>query len=110
MARPVITTDAPGCRETVIDGKNDFLVPMLDANALAAAMERSILQPELIGRIGQASRRIAEERFDVRKINQTIMPEKRSPLRKSVRGSGPILEADDDHMFGFERVCIHHPS
>jgi glycosyltransferase involved in cell wall biosynthesis len=75
MARPVITTDAPGCRETVIDGKNGFLVPVRNADALAAAMERFILQPELIGRMGQASRRIAEECFDVREINQTIMRE-----------------------------------
>jgi len=40
VARPVITTDAPGCRETVIDGKNGFLVPMRNAKALAGAMIR----------------------------------------------------------------------
>jgi glycosyltransferase involved in cell wall biosynthesis len=75
MARPVITTDAPGCRETVIDGKNGFLVPVRDPGALAAAMERFILQSDLIDEMGQASRRIAEERFDVRKINQVILQE-----------------------------------
>jgi glycosyltransferase involved in cell wall biosynthesis len=75
MARPVITTDAPGCRETVIDGNNGFLVPVRNAEALAAAMERFILQPELIESMGQASRRIAEERFDVHKINQVILRE-----------------------------------
>jgi len=73
MARPVITTDAPGCRDTVIDGENGFLVPVRDAEALAEAMERFILEPELIETMGQASRRIAEERFDVRKINQVIL-------------------------------------
>jgi glycosyltransferase involved in cell wall biosynthesis len=75
MALPVITTDAPGCRETVIDGKNGFLVPMRDLGALAAAMERFILQPDLISEMGQASRKIAEERFDVRKINLIILKE-----------------------------------
>lgn len=75
MARPVITTDAPGCRETVIDGKNGFLVPARDAKALADAMERFILQPELIERMGKASRLIAEERFDVHKVNQIILRE-----------------------------------
>jgi glycosyltransferase involved in cell wall biosynthesis len=75
MARPVITTDAPGCRETVIDGKNGFLVPVRDPNALAAAMERFILQPELIEKMGQASRKMAENLFDVKKINQIIMQE-----------------------------------
>lgn len=75
MARPVITTDAPGCRETVIDGENGFLVPVRDAEALATAMERFILNPSLIEKMGKASRRIAEERFDVQKINQVILRE-----------------------------------
>jgi glycosyltransferase involved in cell wall biosynthesis len=73
MARPVITTDAPGCRETVIDGVNGFLVPPRDVDALVAAMERFILQPELIITMGQASRKLAEERFDVQKINAIIL-------------------------------------
>ncbi len=75
MARPIITTDAPGCRETVIDGKNGFLVPARDAKALADAMERFILQPELVERMGKASRLIAEERFDVHKVNDVILRE-----------------------------------
>jgi glycosyltransferase involved in cell wall biosynthesis len=73
MARPVITTDAPGCRETVVDGVNGFLVPPRDVDALVAAMERFILQPELIVSMGQASRKLAEERFDVHKTNQRIL-------------------------------------
>jgi glycosyltransferase involved in cell wall biosynthesis len=73
MARPVITTDAPGCRETVIEGVNGFLVPPRDVDALAVAMERFIQQPELILTMGQASRKLAEERFDVHKINQRIL-------------------------------------
>ena len=85
MGRPIITTDAPGCRETVIDGKNGFLVPVRDAKALADAMERFILQPELIERMGEASRLIAEERFDVHKVNQVIfrvmgLSEKNTPI------------------------------
>jgi glycosyltransferase involved in cell wall biosynthesis len=74
MARPVITTDAPGCRETVVDGVNGFLVPPRDVDAhWLRAMERFILQPELIITMGQASRKLAEERFDVHKINQRIL-------------------------------------
>ncbi len=73
MARPVITTDAPGCRDTVIEGENGFLVKPRDAGALADAMERFISEPELIERMGAASRRIAEERFDVRRINRRMM-------------------------------------
>jgi glycosyltransferase involved in cell wall biosynthesis len=75
MARPIITTNMPGCRETVIDGENGFLVPPRDVDSLAAAMERFIQQPERIITMGQASRRLAEERFDVRKINRRILHE-----------------------------------
>jgi glycosyltransferase involved in cell wall biosynthesis len=75
MARPIITTKAPGCRETVIDGENGFLVLPRDVDSLAAAMERFIQQPELIITMGQASRRLVEERFDVRKINRRILHE-----------------------------------
>ncbi len=73
MARPIITTDAPGCRETVVHGVNGFLVPPRDVNALAEAMEQFIRQPDLIITMGQASRKLAEERFDATVINQRIL-------------------------------------
>jgi len=73
MGRPVITTDVPGCRETVIDEVNGFLVPPRDATALAAAMRRFIEQPEMIERMGRESRRLAEERFDVRQVNRRLL-------------------------------------
>jgi glycosyltransferase involved in cell wall biosynthesis len=73
MGRPVITTDAPGCRETVEEGVNGFLVPVRDSKALAEAMERFIEKPELIKKMGRESRRIAEEKYDVRKVNQVIL-------------------------------------
>ena len=73
MGRPVVTTDAPGCRETVREGVNGFLVPVKDSEALAGAMERFILEPELIARMGRESRRIAEERYDVHEVNRVIL-------------------------------------
>jgi glycosyltransferase involved in cell wall biosynthesis len=73
MGRPIITTDAPGCRETVVDGVNGFLVPVKDAAALAHAMERFILNPELIETMGRRSRERVEERFDVHKVNDDIL-------------------------------------
>jgi glycosyltransferase involved in cell wall biosynthesis len=73
MGRAVITTNAPGCRETVVDGVNGFLVPPRDARALVAAMQRFIDEPALIARMGAESRRLAEERFDVRRANAIIM-------------------------------------
>jgi glycosyltransferase involved in cell wall biosynthesis len=73
MARPIITTDAPGCREAVKPGVNGYLVPARDVEALALAMEKFIETPNLIARMGIESRKIAEERFDVHKINQTFL-------------------------------------
>jgi len=73
MARPVITTDAPGCRETVVNGENGFIVPVKDAEALAASMEKFILHPELIGKMGKRSREIAVQKYDVKKVNAVIM-------------------------------------
>jgi len=73
IGRAIITTDAPGCRETVIDGVNGFLVPVKDANALAAAMLRFIEQPELITEMGKYSREIAEEKYDVHKVNEQML-------------------------------------
>jgi glycosyltransferase involved in cell wall biosynthesis len=73
MGRPVITTDAPGCRETVVAGENGFLVPVRDVAALAQCMLRFIEQPTLIASMGVKSRQLAEERFDVHKINARIL-------------------------------------
>lgn len=72
MGRAVITTDTPGCRETVVDGVNGYLVAVRNPLALASAMLRFADEPELIVSMGNASRRLAEERFDVQKINQTL--------------------------------------
>jgi glycosyltransferase involved in cell wall biosynthesis len=66
MAKPVITTDVVGCRDTVVDGVNGFMIPGKDVAALAAAMTRFVEEPGLIARMGAASRRIAEERWDGR--------------------------------------------
>lgn len=73
MGRPVITTDAPGCRETVDEGVNGFLVPPRSPGALVQAMQRFIAQPSLITTMGAASRRMAEERFDVRVLNRQLL-------------------------------------
>lgn len=75
MAKPVVTTDWPGCREAVVDGENGFLVPVRNAVALADAMERFLLDPELAGRMGAASRVLAERRFDVRRVNTAVIDE-----------------------------------
>lgn len=71
--RPIVTADSPGCRETTIDGKNGFLVPVKDSQALAEKMEWFIEHPERIAEMGKESRRYVEEKFDVRKVNSEMI-------------------------------------
>lgn len=73
MGRAVITSDAPGCRETIIDGENGYLVPVKDVEILVDKMKYLIEHPEINIRMGKRSREIAEEKYDVRKVNKAIM-------------------------------------
>ena len=73
MGKAVVTTDAPGCRETVIDGVNGFIVPVRDATALAQALLRFVENPSLIESMGIESRRLAEIRFDAKTVNARLM-------------------------------------
>jgi glycosyltransferase involved in cell wall biosynthesis len=67
-ARPVVTTDAPGCREIAQDGVNGFLVPVRDADALAKALLKFIRDPALRQEMGRRGRSLAEAEFSVRRI------------------------------------------
>jgi len=73
MGRPIITTDVPGCRETIHQGENGFLIPVRDVPALVEAIEYFIRQSVDIERMGKASRRIAEDKYDVHKVNAVIL-------------------------------------
>lgn len=72
VGRPIITTDVPGCRETV-DGHNGLLVPARNIPALVEAMESFLVKPSAIHTMGSASRRLAERKFDVKRVNKTIL-------------------------------------
>ncbi len=71
--RPVITTDAPGCRETVVDGLNGFLVPVKRSDKLAEKMIWMIEHKEKSKKMGKNSLSICKEKFDVNKVNQVIL-------------------------------------
>lgn len=73
MARAVITTDAPGCRETVIPGVNGILVPVKSAVELAQAMLVLLRSPEQVAAMGQKGRQLAEDKYDVQKVNQQML-------------------------------------
>ena len=85
--RAIITTDAPGCRETVClekteqrngplqTGKNGILVPVKNVDALVSAMDYFIQDRGRIAAMGGESRRYVEERYDVHKVNEVMLRE-----------------------------------
>lgn len=75
MGRAVITTDAPGCRETVVHGDNGLLVPVKSVDALEQAMLKFIEDEGLAQRMGKRSRRMAELKYDVHQVNVTMLRE-----------------------------------
>ena len=75
MGRAIITSDAPGCRETVVHGENGFLVRVRSVDALVAAMLCFLEDSTLIEKMGNRSRAIAEERYDVHKVNAVMLQE-----------------------------------
>jgi glycosyltransferase involved in cell wall biosynthesis len=70
--RAVITTDAPGCRETVDHEINGLLVPVASAAAVAEAMRRLIREPALVTRMSQASLQKARSKYDVKLVNEKM--------------------------------------
>ena len=73
IGRAVITTNVPGCRETVVNGKNGFLIPKWDVKALVQAMQYFIENPNEISRMGEESYQIALEKFDGEKVNEKLL-------------------------------------
>ena len=73
IGRAVITTDVPGCRETVIDGVNGFLVEKWNPQALAEKMIYFIEHPEEIKKMGYESYKIAQDKFDGHKVNKRLI-------------------------------------
>lgn len=73
MGRAIITTDAPGCRETVEENRNGFLVNKMDYMDLALKMEEFINNPELIKQMGHQSYLYCKERFEVNLVNEAMI-------------------------------------
>ncbi len=73
VGRAIITTDVPGCRETVAHGINGFLVEKGEVAPLAYAMEKFIKNRELAVRMGRESRKIAQEKYDVEIVSRSII-------------------------------------
>ncbi|WP_257550918.1 glycosyltransferase family 4 protein [Sphingopyxis sp. DBS4] len=73
MGRPVVTSDAPGCRETVKHGVNGLLVPVRDSRRLAAAIVHLLDNPMEVEAMGQAGYELVALKYDVKQVNRAIM-------------------------------------
>ena len=73
MSRAVITTDAPGCRDTVVDGDSGLLVPVRDVDRLTAAMLRLIESPALLARLAAAGHARAVALYDADKVAASVL-------------------------------------
>jgi glycosyltransferase involved in cell wall biosynthesis len=68
VGRPIVTTDSIGCRDTVIDGFNGFLIPVKDSKALAAKLEILVEDKNLRRKMGENSRKLAEKDFSIKNV------------------------------------------
>lgn len=73
MGRPILTTDVPGCRETVINGANGWLVQKGSFEQLAERMIWFIENSDKWDNMGKISREIASDKFDVKKVNEELL-------------------------------------
>ena len=73
MGRPVLTTNAVGCKETVEEGINGFKVSVKSSEMLAKKMIWFIENSDQIEKMGIESRKMAEDKFDVHKVNKEML-------------------------------------
>ena len=73
MAMPIITTNAPGCRQTVVEGVNGFKVPVRSIADLASAMRKFIQNQDLVQQMGAESHKICQTKYDVKVVNKIVV-------------------------------------
>ena len=73
IGMPVITTNTPGCKETVLRNENGILIEPKQLNELILGIRFFLENPASIGPMGNRSRKLAEERFNVDIINDMIL-------------------------------------
>jgi glycosyltransferase involved in cell wall biosynthesis len=71
IGRPIITTDSIGCRDTVIDSYNGFLIPIKNSEALAEKLKILIEDKDLRIKMGKNSRKLAERDFSIENVIET---------------------------------------
>jgi glycosyltransferase involved in cell wall biosynthesis len=86
--RAVVTSDAPGCRESIEDLSSGYIVPARSVPALAVAMEQFLEDPNLVVLMGRAARERAERVFDARQVCAQVMDAMGLGARSPARAAG----------------------
>ena len=73
IGRPIITTDSVGCRDTVIDGYNGYIIPIKDRKALAEALKKLIDNDNIRCQMGKNAREFAIRQFDIKDVVKVHM-------------------------------------
>lgn len=94
MGRAIITTDVPGCRETVKAGLNGILVPPRNSEALLSAMMKLVGKEGVVENMGLASRQIAEERYEGKSVARETM---------RLAGLGQVVPVKSKRGYGLKR-------
>jgi len=104
IGRAIITTDVPGCRDTVINNKNGYLVKSKSAEELAIAMLKILANPEDIISMGIQSRKMAENSFKVSDVNKIIL----NKIKQYLKPKEKLLIATSTSIF-FSDILVGQP-
>jgi glycosyltransferase involved in cell wall biosynthesis len=83
MGRAVITTDAPGCREPIVDEETGLMIPIRNVSKLVEAMRRFIDDPSLAQKFGEAGRRRVETHYEASAVARTMVNQIVATLHQS---------------------------
>lgn len=72
MGRPIITTNTPGCRETVIKDRNGCFVQPKSSKSLSSAMLKMVESKKILQAMGDISYKLCIEKFNISIINENM--------------------------------------
>lgn len=111
IGRAIVTTDAPGCRDTVEDGENGRLVPTGDDARLAEAMRKLVEERERLPAMGRLSRDAVLDHFSVARINRLMLEVMEFPYKDDGSGAGKQpyrADADEPANGKGQQQTFHH--
>jgi lipopolysaccharide/colanic/teichoic acid biosynthesis glycosyltransferase len=110
-ARPVVTTNATGAIDSIVDGETGMIIPVADVRALADALLKIATDRESARRMGTAGRARAEALFDQKIVWQQLADFYAAVLRSATRQRGVSAKVKSvaDRVFAFALLVLLGP-